>query len=129
MGTRALFTFEDTTESFHVYKHSDGYPEGALEALRAAVPLAWELPRFEPDEFAAAFVAGNKSRPGHIRIMRSGTIEDICTADAAFWYVVTAKGKELHISCYSVDNWDTFKKKKLFSGNLIKFAAFVEKGN
>jgi hypothetical protein len=43
-----------------VYKHRDGYPSGAAQAIEAALPHAWPLPRFEPDEFAAAFVRGNK---------------------------------------------------------------------
>ncbi len=43
-----------------VYKHRDGYPSGAAQAIEAALPCAWPLPRFEPDEFAAAFVRANK---------------------------------------------------------------------
>src|SRR4051794_36529103 len=64
MSTRALYTFicpGRKQDTFHVYKHHDGYPKGAAEAIANALPLAWQLPRFEADEFAAAFVAGNKS--------------------------------------------------------------------
>lgn len=61
MSTRAIFTFIDGNEKHHVYKHSDGYPKGAAQALTAALAYAWQLPRFEADEFAAAFVAANKS--------------------------------------------------------------------
>jgi hypothetical protein len=43
-----------------VYKHRDGYPSGAAKAIEAALSCAWPLPRFEPDEFAAAFLRGNK---------------------------------------------------------------------
>lgn len=67
MSTRAVYTFIgcaefDRGERHHVYKHCDGYPSGAADAIAAAIPLAWPLPRFEADEFAAAFVAGNKER-------------------------------------------------------------------
>ena len=44
-----------------VYKHSDGYPYGAVCWITKALEHAWPLPRFEADEFAAAFVvAANK---------------------------------------------------------------------
>ena len=39
-----------------VYKHSDG----AVCWINKALEHAWPLPRFEADEFAAAFVAANK---------------------------------------------------------------------
>ncbi len=62
MSTRALYTFIDpeTKQSYHVYRHHDGYPSGAAQHIRAALAYAWKLPRFEADEFAAAFVAANK---------------------------------------------------------------------
>jgi hypothetical protein len=64
MSTRALYTFATagTSDVFHVYKHHDGYPSGALRTIRTAFAwFAWELPRFEPDEAAAAFVAAGKA--------------------------------------------------------------------
>ena len=62
MSTRAIFSFYDkhSPKGIHVYKHSDGYPSGAFDAIGNAFPFAWPLPRFEADEFAAAFVCGNK---------------------------------------------------------------------
>ena len=42
-----------------VYEHSDGYPDGAVCWITKALEYAWPLPRFEVDEFAAAFVAAN----------------------------------------------------------------------
>ncbi len=66
MSTRAMYTFRNAEgEEHHVYKHHDGYPSGAAEALARALPFAWQLPRYEPDEFAAAFVAGNKANYIH----------------------------------------------------------------
>lgn len=62
MSTRAIYTFYgDQDAPRHVYKHHDGYPTGACEAIEAALGFAWTLPRYENDEFAAAFVAANKS--------------------------------------------------------------------
>lgn len=60
MSTRAIYTFGQQTEYYHVYKHWDGYPSGALAAIEASIPFAWPLPRFEPDDFAAAFVHANR---------------------------------------------------------------------
>lgn len=73
MGTRAIYTFKGFGESHHVYKHFDGYPSGAAQWIEAALKLAWTLPRYEPDEFAAAFVAANKDCPGGIRLAKSQT--------------------------------------------------------
>src|SRR6266481_6505342 len=66
MSTRACYRFfplngpNDWPGVVTVYKHMDGYPSGAAKAIEAALPYAWPLPRFEPDEFAAAFVRANK---------------------------------------------------------------------
>jgi hypothetical protein len=66
MSTRACYRFfplngpNDWPGVVTVYRHHDGYPSGAGKAIEAALPHAWPLPRFEPDEFAAAFVRGNK---------------------------------------------------------------------
>jgi hypothetical protein len=64
MSTRACYRFIDPDptdpEVVTVYKHSDGYPEGAVCWITKALEHAWPLPRFEADEFAAAFVAANK---------------------------------------------------------------------
>ena len=64
MGTRAIYIFEDEHEEVHVYKHYDNYPQGAVDFIENAKEFAWGLPRFEADEFAAAFVAANKNRKG-----------------------------------------------------------------
>ena len=65
MSTRALYTFKGTTDypgDFNVYKHHDGYPTGAATTLDVARAwFAWPAPRYEADEFAAAFCAAGKS--------------------------------------------------------------------
>lgn len=64
MGTRAVYFFEDDGGMYGVYKHYDGYPQGAASHIEAAKDWAWKLPRFEADEFASAFVAANKNKDG-----------------------------------------------------------------
>lgn len=68
MGTRAVYSFSDDRGTHHVYKHWDGYPAGAFDFITKAIALAWPLPRFEADDFAAAFVAANKTEGGNIRL-------------------------------------------------------------
>lgn len=82
MSTRAMYTFIGdksgrSREQFHVYKHHDGYPingtSGAVFWLKAALDYAWPLPRYEADDFAAAFVAANKSSGESLRTERLAT--------------------------------------------------------
>jgi len=109
MPTRALFTFRDANSSFKVYKHHDGYPEGAVLAINKALPHAWPLPRFEADEFAAAFVAGNKGSSGGVYLMPSGSWRKVVSCrrrslacDIEFRYEVTLKGGWLHTRCWGI---------------------------
>src|SRR5713101_2351532 len=74
MSTRACYRFfplngpNDWPGVVTVYRHHDGYPSGAATAIEAALPHAWPLPRFEAEEFAAAFVRANKmSADDHAR--------------------------------------------------------------
>ena len=124
MSTRAIYTFKGFGESHHVYKHYDGYPSGAAQWLEAALELAWELPRYEPDEFAAAFVAANKKSPGGVRLARSQT----AAADVDFVYVIEPDKKIpslLKLTAYDV--WyGRPKKTKIWSGPLNTFIATAQ---
>ena len=73
MGTRAIYIFEDKAfQEVHVYKHYDNYPQGAVDFIEKAKAYAWELPRFEADEFGAAFVAANKNpKGGEVRLVHA----------------------------------------------------------
>ena len=72
MGTRAIYIFEDEHEEVWAYKHYDNYPRGAADFIEDAKEYAWAFPRFEADEFAAAFVAANKNpRGGEVRLIHA----------------------------------------------------------
>lgn len=75
MSTRAVYTFMDNQHNdhreFHVYKHCDGYPSGAIEFIEKSLLYAWELPRFEADEFAASFIVANKIKGGSVYLTSS----------------------------------------------------------
>ena len=122
MATRAIYTFKGFGESHHVFKHYDGYPSGAAQWLEAALKLAWELPRYEPCEFAAAFVAANKKSPGGVRLAKSQTAH----CDVEFAYVVEPDKTVpnlLKVTVYSVNFWDKPSRTKLWSGPLNTFFA------
>ena len=70
MSTRCTITVRESKNSptgYSIYRHSDGYPDtehGVIATLSQALTYAWPLPRFEPDDFAAAIVAAWK-QPAH----------------------------------------------------------------
>ena len=133
MGTRAIYTFKGFGETYHIYKHYDGHPSGAAHWLGNALSVAWPLPRYEPDEFAAAFVAGNKTSAGDVRIARSR----IAAADVEFGYTVYPleskkqakdypylRASDLMIDVVSTDYWDGKRKETLiWRGLLTEFIA------
>ena len=76
MSTNALIhivepsdTIDGPETTYTIYKHMDGYPEGVQPMIEKALTLAWPLPRFEADEFAASFVAANKTSSGDVRLV------------------------------------------------------------
>lgn len=131
MSTRSMFSFLDPSDGpiptiFNVYMHMDGYPSGAILALQAALPHAWPLPRFEADEFGAAFVAGNKSGGGNVRLMPSGDWKAIAPGDIEYRYDVTNVAGKLMVRGFGVSSgpWDaadmTWTETELFYTPLAK---------
>jgi hypothetical protein len=126
MSTRGIYTFKAFGETFHVYKHSDNYPTGAQIALAnvLATGKAWDLPRFEADEFAAGFVAANKEGGGNVRLAKSRT----AASDVEYGYTVAqvAGKKDIQLTVTSTDFWDNKNKEtKLWTGRLIDFTQEV----
>lgn len=109
MSTRATYEFRDERSSHTVYKHHDGYPEGAYSFIRAALKNAWPIPRFEADEFGAAFIAANKESCGGIRLTKDRDAH----GDTQFHYVISCDGKAL-----IVERWEP----KDFGGDDRKWA-------
>lgn len=126
MSTRAMYTFTDQHDTIHVYKHFDGYPEGAAEFITAALALAWPLPRFEADDFAAAFVAANKDSGGNVRLCGTRIQQPWDMAcDAEYWYQISYHGgPELTIIAYSVSWWDKDQRQqeRIYQGPLSGLA-------
>lgn len=127
MSTRAVFSFVDSLtfsagndRSFHVYKHHDGYPSGAAEAIGRAIGRAWNLPRFEAAEFATAFIAGNKLGAGGVYMTEGPEYH----GDLDFRYEVRCRKGVLEISAFSAgDAADTWQL--LYVGSYPGFSAWV----
>lgn len=67
MSTRGTVTVTDERDTFHIYQHHDSYPDGPFGIVRRlsdARRRAWDLPRFEAADFAAAVVATLKDCGG-----------------------------------------------------------------
>ena len=130
MSTRAIYSFKDERELHHVYKHHDGYPSGAAGFIANALSLAWPLPRFEADEFAASFVAANKGSAGGVRLLHSGDWKDVAPGDVEYRYHINVQGSRLHVAAYAVhQDYKTgvWTEKLLFAGKLDDFARFADK--
>lgn len=117
MSTRAIYTFYDSDNEIHVYKHHDGYPYckfpdqysfirsgegGGLVWINDAKGFAWDLPRFEADEFAASFVKANKSVGGGVRLIGNQKPWEYAS-DCEYWYKVACIDGDLHVTVLSVD--------------------------
>lgn len=110
MATRAVYSFKDQSNTYHIYKHWDGYPEGALEFLANALPYAWPLPRYEAADFAAAFVAANK-KPGGGDVYITDHWEN--HADIEFRYMVRQVEGKLVVDIYETDEANFYELTKL----------------
>jgi hypothetical protein len=103
MATRALYIFDDGVTAVTVYKHWDGYPEikGAYGFIFKALPYAWDLPRYEADDFAAAFVAANKLKGGgDVRVCNEATTNgDVLGIE--FTYTIKQYGNALVVDTHS----------------------------
>ena len=93
MGTRASITFEDAHNSFTIYQHWDGDPETIARNVERSKMFAWNLPRFEASDFAAAYVAANKERGGNIRLLQQQE-----SYDTQHDYIVTCATGFLNIN-------------------------------
>lgn len=132
MSTRAVYTFiDDDGRSYPVYKHHDGYPSGAAAHIRAALPYAWPLPRFEASEFAAAFVAGNKALPDPKYPDSQGggvylTAGRSAHGDLEYAYEISFKEDYgLQVRCLAA-RWDgAYLFEEKFCGSLDSFCAWT----
>ena len=99
MGTRAIIVFKDSIRENEdtlpaIFQHWDGYPSCVGERLELAKTYAWKLPRFEADDFAAAYVAVSKQPGGgDIRVFTN-----ISECDADFVVEFSSKLEDITVN-------------------------------
>lgn len=93
MSTRAVITFKDEMGKFAVYIHQDGDPKEIMDSIKA-VKNCWDWPRWEANDFAAAYVATHKNRGGGIRLSRGAQYH----ADLEYTYTVTQEASMLKVT-------------------------------
>lgn len=98
MGTRATITFMDNHDEFVIYQHYDGYPKYVEDSVRLAMQYAWELPRFEAADFAAAYIRATKERGGTIYLTHSPANH----GDLAYRYNVGTRGGGLGVTTFEL---------------------------
>jgi hypothetical protein len=144
---------ENARDTWNVYKHSDGYPRGAANVLKTTLDyFAWNLPRYEADEFAAAFCAAGKCgwlwnqkfnqkdfeahspggkychyNGGNVRLMPQGKPLAIASkhcSDIEYRYeIYQGNDKNLRVKAYSVNAWENPTEELLFDCALAEFPA------
>lgn len=127
MSTRAVYTFRDSDGGlFAVYKHHDGYPTGAAEFIEKAKALAWTGGRFDASEFAAAFIAANKTGAGGVYLSKGYRAH----GDLDYDYVITGADGALFVQAY-MHIFDTeaekTTRKRFWAGPQSDFAAWAQK--
>ncbi len=89
MSTRAVYTFKDVRGTFHVYKHCDGYPEGAFGFIKAA----FEIGSPRASDLAISFIVANK-RMGNPYFGSELTSHYDQHTDLEYRYEISSKYKE-----------------------------------
>lgn len=94
MSTSARIKFEDETTTVVVHQHSDGYLSVIQAYCEKAKKFAWSFPRFDPADFAAAYIAANKPHGGgHLYVESEGE-----NWDSDRVYVVTLDRGQINIT-------------------------------
>ena len=96
MSTRSTISVFDNRDQFAIYRHHDGYPSGehgVIHDLKKATDLAWDPPRFEAADFAAAVVAAMKHHGGSVYLTRDAEFH----GDRDFHYGVSFADKAVQV--------------------------------
>lgn len=123
MSTRATITVADQHDSFDIYQHHDGYPDGLHGLVRhiaMARRLAWDLPRFEAADFAAAIIAMLKDRGGSTYLTRNADAH----GDREYHYRIEPLRENFHTRVMLTISRPTWEKgehdTEVFSGEIQK---------
>ncbi len=125
MSTRAVYTFKDDMGTFHVYKHCDGYPAGAVDFIKAA----FETGSPRANELAVSFIVANKSceLTGHYDAHIDLEYRYEITKDKREMFFDVEKGNFV-VSAFERTSafWDDPKYRLIFRGSLNEFKEFAD---
>jgi len=123
MSTRATITVADDENRFDIYQHHDGYPEGPHGLVRhiaLAQRLAWDLPRFEAADFAAAVIAVLKDRGGSTYLTQNADTH----ADRDYHYRIEplreGVSTQVQLTIRQPSWRDVEPERELFQGSIIE---------
>ena len=102
MSTRCNIIVKDEYNSIQLYRHCDGYPSGVIPDLPEALRFAWELPRMQADDMAAAIIRAWKENSGNIYIDGSADLPKTLHGDIEYYYVIEPdeKSGKWHVECH-----------------------------
>ena len=128
MSTHALYVFKDKHDTLKVYGHCDGYPTGATEQILKSFEKSWELGRYEASDFAAAFVAANKTYGGGVYIVNKTKM------GVDYRYVIEPPSFDSNlqpiVTAYSyLGERYNGRPKKIWKGNLDKMTEWAKSRN
>ena len=134
MSTRAVYTFKDARGTFHVYKHCDGYPEGAVGFIKEA----FEIGSPRANDLAISFIIANK-KPNNPYFGSELTSHYDQHIDLEYRYEISSKDEEEEIFEVKKRNFiiSAFERTSsfsddpryglIFSGSLDEFEKFAKK--
>ena len=104
MSTRCNIIVKDQYREIQLYRHSDGYPDsehGVIATLPGALQFAWELPRMEVDDFAAAIIRAWKEKGGgNIYIDGTANLPKSLHGDIEYYYIIEPDEKNWKVSVF-----------------------------
>lgn len=122
MSTRAVYTFKDRYDTYHVYKHHDGYPSGAALWIEGGFQqfnddFDGEPKQFEASELATRFIVANKGRYGGIYLSKGHTYH----GDLEYRYEIESDSSGAIIRAYKIPFESNVPEQIIFRGTLKEF--------
>lgn len=126
MSTRSTISVLDDRDTFNIYRHHDGYPQGehgVVHDLRRATDFAWDTPRFQAADFSAAVVRAMKRSGGSVYL----TSDADHHGDRDYHYDIRHADREIQLAI-----WDFTRRAeeatRIFDGSLSDAVTEFESG-
>lgn len=126
MSTRSTISVIDDRDTFHIYRHHDGYPDGehgVVHDIQRATDFAWETSGFQAADFSAAVVRAMKNGGGSVYLTADADLH----GDRDFHYDIRHADREIQLAI-----WDFTRRAKeasrIFDGSLQDALTEFESG-